>query len=173
MRNRGPGTNLIACMNPRTCLNLAAIASITLFAAIPVAGAAKLSPDSTAEIRKLLNMLGDICGKEVGETRFGEMATGDVISIPFDADATVEYHFNVICDDDCENVDLAAQEADGSEIDVDDADDNAPVLNVHESEYRSASDKPKGILRPMTIEIRMKSCKAETCGYGLRVSASE
>lgn len=160
-------------MNPKTCLKLAAIAAIALLTAIPVAGASKLTPDSTAEIRKLLHMLGDIYGEEVGETRFGEMATGDVISIPFDGDATVEYYFNVICDDDCENVDLAAQEADGVEIDVDDADDNGPVLNIQASEYRSPIDKPKGILRPMTVEIRMKSCKAETCGYGLRISASE
>ncbi len=147
-------------------------AALALAAAIP-ASAGKITPESTTEIRKMLVMIGDIYGKEVGETRFGELAAGEIISLPFEGDATVEYYVNVICDDDCENVDLAAADADGSEIDVDDADDNAPVLNIQASEYRSVLDKPKGISRPMTLEIRMKACKAETCAYGLRISAKD
>lgn len=149
-----------------------ACAALLAIATMPVASAGKLTPESTVEIDKMLEMLGGIYGKEVGETRHGELATNEIITIPFEGDATVEYYVNVICDDDCENVDLAIMEADGVEIDTDDADDNAPVLNIHESEYRSVLDKPKGIPRPMTIEIRMKACKAETCGYGLRISAT-
>ncbi len=143
-----------------------------LAAAIAVpAGAGKITPESTKEIRDLLTMVGNIYGPEVGETRFGELGAGQIISLPFEGDATVEYYVNVICDDDCENVDLAASDADGMEIDTDDADDNAPVLNIQASEYRSVLDKPKGISRPITLEIRMKACKAETCAYGLRISA--
>jgi hypothetical protein len=47
------------------------------------------------------------------------------------------------------------------------------VLNIQESEYRSVFDKPRGILLPMTIEIRIKARKAETCGHGLRISATK
>ena len=118
-------------------------------------------------------MPGEIYGAEAGETRFGELAAGEIISIPFGGDATVEYYVIVICDDDGENVDLAVLEADGVEIDVDDADDNAPALNIQASDYRSVLDKPKGIPRPMAIEIRMQACKVETCAYGLRISSKE
>jgi len=142
-----------------------------LLGGAPVASAGHLTPESTTEMRKLIEMLGNIYGKEVGETRFGEMGSNQIITLPFDGDATVEYYINVVCDDDCENVDLAVLEADGVEIDTDDADDNSPVLNIHASEYRSVLDKPKGISRPMSIEIRMKACKVETCGYALRISA--
>lgn len=144
----------------------------TLAAAIAIpASAGKITPESTREIRDMLTMIGNIYGPEVGETRFGELGPGQIISLPFEGDATVEYYMNVICDDDCENVDLAVSEADGTEIDTDDADDNAPVLNIHASEYRSVLEKPKGISRPMMLEIRMKACKAETCAYGVRISA--
>lgn len=145
-------------------------ASLSAAIAIP-ASAGKITPESTREIRDMLTMIGNIYGPEVGETRFGELAAGQIISLPFEGDATVEYYMNVICDDDCENVDLAVSESDGTEIDTDDADDNAPVLNIHASEYRSVLEKPKGISRPMTLEIRMKACKAETCAYGVRISA--
>lgn len=145
--------------------------ALLLLSGAPVASAGRLTPESTTEMRKLIDMLGNIYGKEVGETRFGELGSNQIITLPFDSDATVEYYINVVCDDDCENVDLAVLEADGVEIDTDDADDNSPVLNVHASEYRSVLDTPKGIARPMSIEIRMKACKAETCGYALRVSA--
>jgi hypothetical protein len=140
-------------------------AALALTTAIP-ANAGKITPASAKEIRDLLTMIGGIYGPEVGE-----LAAGQVISLPFEGDATVEYYMNVICDDDCENVDLAVSDADGTEIDTDDADDNAPVLNIHASEYRSVLEKPKGISRPMTLEIRMKACKAETCAYGVRISA--
>lgn len=149
------------------------VACAGLLVFTPGALAGKLNDASVSEIRKLLKMVGEIYGDEVGETRFGELAAGEITSIPFEGDATVEFYVNVICDDDCENVDLAVLEADGVEIDVDDADDNAPVLNIQAAEYRSVLDKPRGIPRPMTIEIRMKTCKAETCAYGVRISSKE
>jgi len=144
---------------------LAAIAA----AANPAASAAKLNDESREGIRKLLQLVAP-SGDEVGETRFGELAAGQIVSIPFEGDRTAEYYMNVICDDDCVNVDLAVLDASGVEIDTDDADDNAPVLNIQADEYRSVLDKPKGIPRPMTIEVRMKECNADTCGYGLRIT---
>jgi hypothetical protein len=144
-------------------------------AVILAAGAAtagKLNDASREEIRKLLNLVAP-SGKEVGETRFGELAAGQVIDLPFEGDRTVEYYVNVICDDDCVNVDLAIMDAAGVEIDTDDADDNAPVLNIQADEYRPVLDEPKGIPRPMTLQIRMKACKAETCGYGVRITRTD
>jgi hypothetical protein len=149
--------------------------AFAIVAAIALAGSAdagKLSEPSRAEIKKLLDLVAP-GGKEVGETRYGELAAGQVIGLPFTGDRTVEYYVNVICDDDCVNVDLAIMGADGVELDVDDADDNAPVLDIQADEYRSVLDKPKGMARPMTIEIRMKDCKTETCSYGVRVTQVE
>ena len=150
-------------MNIRSIACLAAAA--LLVAAPAIAG--PLTDASKKEIVRLLDVVG--FGDKVGEDQYFEMKTGEVISVPFTADATVEYYFNVICDDDCGNVDFIAREADGTEIDVDDADDATPSLNIHESEYRSVLDAPKKIPRPITLEIRMIDCKTETCGLGLRI----
>ncbi len=143
-----------------------------MLAATGAAAAAKLNDGSVAEIRKMLDLVATN-GHEVGETRFGELSQGQVIDLPFIGDRTLEYYVNAICDDDCVNIDLAILDASGVELDTDDADDNAPVLNIQADEYRSVLDKPKGIARPMTIEVRMKACKAETCAYGLRITAVE
>ncbi len=70
-------------------------------------------------------------------------------------------------------MDLVAIEADGTEIDIDDADDNAPVLNWQASVFKSIVDKPKGIPRPVTIEVRMKACKAAVCAFGVVPSKPE
>ena len=72
-------------------------------------------------------------------------------------------------DDDCVNLDLRVTEASGTEIDLDDADDNAPVLNIHADDY-SSDDKPKPKPRPMVIEIRMVDCKAASCAFGIVIT---
>lgn len=123
---------------------------------------------SRKEIDRLLDVVANY--PAMGATRYFTMKAGDVVSVPFMADATIEYYINAICDDDCINVDLAALEADGTEGDVDDADDPAPVLNLHASEYRSPIVKPPGPPRPLTIEIRMMACNTEVCTLGLRIA---
>lgn len=148
------------------------ILTALVLAASGSAAGAKLNDGSVAGIRKMLDLVA-ASGREVGETRFGELSQGQVIDLAFVGDRTLEYYVNAICDDDCVNIDLAILDASGVELDTDDADDNAPVLNIQADEYRSVLDKPKGIPRPMTIELRMKACKAETCGYGLRIIAVE
>ncbi len=148
--------------------------ALVIAAALALTGAAtadKRNPGSEASIRKLLELVAS--GDHHGEIQYGELAAGQMATIEFVGDRTVEYYFNVICDDDCVNVDLAALDASGVEIDVDDADDNAPVLNVQADEYRSVLDKPKGIPRPMTLEVRMKDCKAAVCAYGLMISQND
>lgn len=140
--------------------------------AADLASASRLNDASVAGMRKLIDLVAP-SGEAVGETRFGELASGQVIELPFVGDRTVEYYVNAICDDDCVNVDLAILDAAGVELDTDDADDNAPVLNIQADEYRSATDAPKGIPRPMTIEVRMKDCKADACGYALKITATE
>ena len=135
------------------------------------AGAAKLDTKASNEIGKLLKLV--LTQPAVGVTRFGELPTGGVFRFVFQADATLEYYVNAICDDDCENMDLVAIEADGTEIDIDDADDNAPVLNWQASVFKSIVDKPKGIPRPVTIEVRMKACKAAVCAFGVVPSKPE
>lgn len=148
-----------------------ALAIAAAFALAGTAGADKRNPASEASIRKLLELVSS--GDQVGEIRYGELAAGQLATIEFMGDRTVEYYFNVICDDDCVNVDLAALDASGVEIDVDDADDNAPVLNVQADEYRSVLDKPTGAPRPMTLEVRMKDCKVAVCAYGLMISQED
>ena len=132
------------------------------------ASAGPLTIASRKEIDRLLNVVANY--PAMGETQYFSMKTGEVFTVPFTADATIEYYINAICDDDCTNVDLAALETDGTEADVDDADDSSPVLNLQATEYRSSVDKPPGPVRPLTIEIRMKACKTDVCTLGLRIA---
>lgn len=125
------------------------------------------TPAARADMQKLFDLFD--YGQDVGEKRFFEMKSGEVVTLPLVADATTEYYINGFCDDDCVNLDLVVRDADGTEADVDDADDNGPVLNFQASEYRSVAEQPKRIPRPMTIEIRMVSCKTEICTAGLRI----
>lgn len=152
----------------RTAL-LTAATLIAMFPAPAIAG------PPTAESRKAIDDLLDLLAmhEQVGETNYGDLASGKSMTLVFPADATVEYYLHAVADDDAENIDLIAYEADGTEIDIDDADDNAPVLNVQASEYRSPIDKPKGIARPITVEVRMVTCNAPVCTYGLRIDQVE
>ncbi len=151
-------------------LRALAAASLVLLAA-PFANAGKLSEESRKEISELLKLV--TTHEPLGDIRFGEIKTGEVVSITLPGDATVEYYVNAIADDDAGNIHLVALEADGTEIDLDDASDNAPVLHIPASEYRSVLDKPTGIVRSMTIQVRMVACKAEACAYGLLITQVE
>lgn len=150
-------------------------ALLTAAAALAALAVPASAGPSTAESRKaiddLLNLLA--MHKQVGETRYGELASGKSMTLVFPADATVEYYLHAVADDDAQNTDLIAYEADGTEIDIDDAEDSAPVLNIQASEYRSPIDKPKGIARPITVEVRMVTCSAPVCTYGLRIDQVE
>lgn len=149
---------------------MTAAATLSLLAT-PMASAGKLSEESHKQISELLRLV--TMHEPVGDIRFGEMQTGEVVSITLSGDATVEYYVNALADNDTIKFDLVALEADGTLIDIDDAPDNAPVIHIPASEYRPVLDKPKGIARTMTIQIRMIECKADTCAYGLMITQVE
>jgi hypothetical protein len=131
------------------------------------AHAAKLDTKAIAEIDKLLKLVST--GDMVGQYRHGELATGGVFRFQVNGDEKFKYYFNAICDDDCTNLDLAVFDKDGSLIKVDDADDNAPTVEVQS--IFDTGDKARP--RTLTIEVRMVACKAEACAWGARVGAYE
>jgi hypothetical protein len=143
-------------------------------AGIGVTGAAyagKLSKAAEAEIRKMIDVVAP-SGDRIGAIRYGELPAGGVASIAFEGDRTHQFTFNAICDDDCVDINLAALDVAGVELDVDDADDSAPVLEV-QADVNGADEDDKPEPRPMTIEVRMVSCKAATCAYGLAITRTE
>jgi hypothetical protein len=131
------------------------------------AHAGRLDTKAAAEIDKLLKLVSN--GDTVGQYRHGELAAGGVFRFQIAGDEKFKYYFNAICDDDCTNLDLFAFDADGKELDTDDADDPFPSLEI-QSIYDS-SDKPRP--RQITVEVRMVACKAEACAWGARVGAYE
>ena len=146
---------------------IALVASVMALAMPAFAGPP--SEASNKEIDRMLNLVATY--PAMGPTQFYTLKEGEIITVPFMADATIEYYINGIGDDDCANVDLVALEADGTDADTDDADDPSPVLNLHASEYRSPLNTPTGKPeRPLTIEIRMVACKTEVCTLGLRIA---
>ena len=146
-----------------------AIAAAVVWAA--PAGADKLNPKSQAEMQKLIELVAPT-GDRVGPMPFGELPSGAATVISVDADRRGEYYFNAICDDDCTDLNLVALGADGTQLDIDDADDNAPVLDVMADEV-GADDDPKPHPRPITIQVRMVNCKAAVCAYGLLITRTE
>lgn len=154
----------------KTTAIIAAALALVLQAAPALAGPP--TEASEKEINRMLDLVASYPG--MGPTQFFTMKQGDVVTVPFMADATIEYYINGICDDDCPNIDLLALEADGTDADTDDADDPSPVLKLHAPEYRSPLDKPTGKPeRPLTIEIRMIACKTDICTLGLRIAQVE
>jgi hypothetical protein len=135
------------------------------------AGADKLNKTSQAEMQKLVELVAPT-GDRVGPMPFGELASGGVTVLSIEADRRGEYHVNAICDDDCVDMNLVALGADGTRLDIDDADDNAPVLNVMADEVDSSGD-PRPHPRPITIQVRMVNCKAAVCAYGLLITRTE
>jgi hypothetical protein len=150
-------------------LGIAAIALAAVLAA--PAGADKLNKASQAEMQKLVELVAP-AGDRVGPMPFGELASGAVAVITVEADRRGEYYFNAICDDDCVDLNLVALGADGTQLDIDDADDAAPVLDVMADEVDS-SDDPRPHPRPITIQVRMVNCKAAVCAYGLLITRTE
>jgi hypothetical protein len=134
--------------------------------------AGKLTKAAEAEIRKMIDIVAP-SGDRIGAIRYGELAAGGVASIAFEGDQLHEYYFNAICDDDCSNLNLAVMDAAGVELDVDDADDAAPVLEVIADRTAPGADEDKVNPRPMTIEVRMIACKAASCSYGLAITRTE
>ena len=126
--------------------------------------AAPATAESQAQIAELVRLVD--YGQDVGEVRFYELKTGDIITVPFDADGSAEYYINGNCDADCSNLDLVVMDSDGSVADIDDFDDNGPVLNVRPA---GDEDTPKDTPRPMVIEIRMVACAAEVCTAGMGI----
>lgn len=131
------------------------------------AGAGKLDTKASGEIEKLLKLVS--FGDKVGPFRYGELPAGGVFRFQVNGDEKFEYHFNAICDDDCTNLDLFAFDKDGKELDTDDADDNAPTLEIQS--IFDTEEKPRP--RLITVEVRMVACKAEVCAWGARVGAFE
>ena len=135
---------------------------------VPAAAhAARLDTKAIAEIDRLLKVVSN--GDQVGQVRYGELATGGVFRFQISGDEKFKYYFNAICDDDCTNLDLFAFDAEGKELDTDDADDNAPTLEIQS--IFDSEEKPRP--RQITVEVRMVACKATACAWGARVGAFE
>ena len=149
-------------------------AAIGLGMAVALSGAAaadKPGKTSQASMQKMLDIVAP-AGDRLGPARYGELAAGAVATISFEGDRTHQFTFNAVCDDDCADLNLAALDAAGVELDVDDADDSAPVLEV-QADVNGADEDDKPEPRPMTIEVRMISCKAATCAYGLVITRTD
>lgn len=68
------------------------------------------------------------------------------------------YAFVAVCDDDCEDIDLAVYDLDGKEAKIDDDESDLAVVTydpVASGDY--------------IVRVHMYSCTAEPCGYGLKV----
>lgn len=92
----------------------------------------------------------------------GSLDEGAEEPIRFDLKAGIEYYVMGACDNDCSDLDLILLDSNGSEIDSDLLEDDAPIVGV--TPTRAAS---------YSATVRMVTCSAEPCRYGVGIWGSQ
>jgi hypothetical protein len=91
----------------------------------------------------------------------GSLDEGAEEPIRFDLKSGIEYYVMGACDNDCTDLDLVLLDSNGSEIDSDLLEDDAPIVGV--TPARAAS---------YSATVRMVTCSAEPCRYGVGIWGS-
>jgi hypothetical protein len=95
---------------------------------------------------------------QVGERFLGALDQGESEEVRAGLKAGVEYLILGVCDSDCTDVDLIWEDANGTQIDSDLLDDDAPVVGG-----RVARDGA------YIIRVSMANCSVEPCNYGVQI----
>jgi hypothetical protein len=91
----------------------------------------------------------------------GSLDEGAEEPIRFDLKAGIEYYVMGACDNDCSDLDLILLDANGNEVDSDLLADDAPIVGV-----------TPGGGATYSATVRMVTCSAEPCRYGVGIWGS-
>lgn len=139
-----------------------ALAPFVLGVVLPLALAGSaLAQDQTPEqyVRGLVTAIADDDETLTGDIQVRELAEGDATLMTFALDPTKGYMVYGVCDTDCSDLDLFADDSDGEEFDRDERDDDSPMIFVLPGE---AGDS-------LTIRSAMSGCYADTCVMAVAV----
>ncbi len=127
-------------------------------AALAAAGAATAQDITINEfVRELVAERADDGETLVGTILVDEIAEGESISHTFKLDPRFSYFVYGACDEDCSDIDLFGEDADGGVVDFDDADDDIPLLLIMPGEAGSS----------LTVTLDMATCYTDVCVYGI------
>lgn len=93
----------------------------------------------------------------VGDIIFDEIPEGESATYTFNINPRKSYFVYGACDDDCYDIDLLGEDRDGELVDLDDEDDDIPLLIIMPGETG----------RSLTVTLDMAGCDTDVCVYGI------
>ena len=93
----------------------------------------------------------------VGDIVFDEIEEGESATHTFRINPRKSYFVYAACDDDCGDIDLFGENDDGDVVDVDEEDDDIPLLLVLPGESG----------RSLTVTLDMAACDTDVCVYAI------
>lgn len=93
----------------------------------------------------------------VGDIIFDEIPEGESATYTFNINPRKSYFVYGACDDDCYDIDLLGEDRDGDLVDLDDEDDDIPLLIILPGETG----------RSLTVTLDMAGCDTDVCVYGI------
>ena len=137
---------------------------LPLIIAVILAGSgAAIAQDQTTEqyVRGLIMSGVDADESLVGDIDVRELGEGEETRLTFDLDPSKSYVIYGVCDSDCPDIDLFADDSDGEQFDSDEQMDSAPMILIMPGE---AGDT-------LTIRAAMNECDAAVCTMAVAVYA--
>lgn len=135
---------------------LAGLAAMALVAAAPAFPQTKRIEDY---VRSLITDNVDPDEKLVGRIEISQLQESNQTSVTVHIDPSKMYIVYGACDDDCDDLDLVAEDSDGEEVDSDQQSDDAPMMLIYPG---AAGDE-------LTIWATMNSCSADACVLAVAV----
>ncbi len=93
----------------------------------------------------------------VGDIVFDEIEEGESATYTFKLNPRKSYFVYGACDDDCSDIDLFGEDSNGDVVDLDDEDDDIPLLLVLPGESG----------RSLTVTLDMTACETDVCVYAI------
>ena len=133
-------------------------------AAQATAGAA-IAQDVTINdyVRQMVSEMAANSGPLVGEIILNEIEEGESHTHTFTLDPAKAYMVYSACDDDCFDLDMVGEDADGEWADEDVGSDDVPILIV----------MPGASGDSLTVTVEMNACAADVCVYGVGLHETE
>lgn len=95
-----------------------------------------------------------------GETKFGELADGREVTLTLDVDPDKTYKLYAVCDNDCTELSVRADDAKGHFVDNSSGQDNdTPILEVEDFEGETIS-----------VNVFMMNCEDAPCGFAVALA---
>lgn len=133
-------------------------------AALATAGAAAAQDITINDyVRGLVAGMADAGETLAGSILLEEISEGDSFTHTFTLDPEKSYFVYGACDDDCSDIDMLGEDADGGWVDEDLEEDDMPILIVLPGESGDS----------LTVTLDMVACETDVCVFGIGLYETE